>query len=160
MGLFRKLTDLFSGRRARRAPPRTRRDGATDAPPTLPTVDKDEQVEALLSGRAQELVSRLCGDPWPDGAYEAVFTVSRRDLADYVARKGVPSEAYVGADEAGLDGWMHCVPEEDGWHVYWLERGSKDAERVFESEEQALQALAYEVLRRSGTGIVARWERG
>ena len=49
--------------------------------------------------------------------------------------------------------------EKDGWHVYWLERGVRDFEQVYEQEEEALQALAYELARRSGTGIVARWER-
>ena len=99
MGFFRRLLNQLTGQRARAPSQRGSRRAAGPAMP--PLVSTDEQIEALLSGRAQALMRHL----YEEGIiasydYEDVFTFSQNEMEDYVARNGVPGESHINSKAA------------------------------------------------------------
>lgn len=79
-------------------------------------------------------VSRVVGQP----------PVTRADLRQELERRAIPSFAYgIGRDENEA----YClVPQDDGWHVYYSERGKRNAEAVFDSESAACGELLRRLL--------------
>jgi hypothetical protein len=59
-------------------------------------------------------------------------------------RLSVPDSAYSIGRETNE---AYCLIEEvDGWHVYYSERGNRNAEQVFSSESAAAEELMLRVL--------------
>jgi len=116
-------------------------------------VDKDEQIKALLIGRAYDLATKVLGvSDMTKSSYADVFTVTRKEVEDFVRRNGFPSGSFY--QREGYYEGLHCIHEEGNrWRVYWLERGVKYDERTFHNEEAVIQELISRCLGRTGTGI-------
>lgn len=74
------------------------------------------------------------------------------ELRSELQRRTIPGFAFsIGRDENET----YClVREPDGWHVYYSERGNRNAEKVMASESAACEELMRRVL---NDGTVRRW---
>lgn len=74
------------------------------------------------------------------------------DLQAELERRMIPGFAYnIGRDENET---FCLVPEPDGWHVFYSERGNRKLETVFVSESAACEELLRMV---TNDGAVRRW---
>jgi hypothetical protein len=116
---------------------------------------KDEQIKAILSGpkASYDLALEILGvKHMARHSYAEVFTVSRKEIDEYVKEHGLPKVWCDIPDHIwgeGLEFW-----EKDGkWHLYWLEKGQRHDEQIFADEQTARDALLNWILGMSGTGI-------
>jgi len=74
------------------------------------------------------------------------------ELREMLRRRGVPDSVFsIGRDSNEA----HCLIEEsDGWHVFYSERGHRNAEQVFSAESDAAEELTRRVL---ADGAVRSW---
>ena len=113
---------------------------------------KDEQIKALLTGRAFELATHTLGcSRMTSHSYSEVFTVSRPDIDDYVQRYGIPMDRVSTADDHSEG--IHFVRRGSTWVLYWQERGARYDEHEFTDEATAQRTLVDSLLNTSGTGI-------
>ena len=75
--------------------------------------------------------------------------MNRRELAQMLQDEGISAGAYAFFGES-LDN-VYCIEEaEDGWVVYFRERGLKAWNHLFSSEDEACEFLLPIILRDSG----------
>ena len=115
-------------------------------------VTKTEQIRSLLLGDACTLVennvpkSELSSD-----SYTKVFTITKRDIIDYVAKHGLPEGRiqYRCAEREGV----YMVRSLLGHSVYYQERGIIFNKQFFFTHRAAMNAVIDWLIRLSGTGL-------
>jgi hypothetical protein len=119
--------------------------------PLLP----DDQIRALLTGRAFSIVRAMSGDRQLSGKeYAQVFTVSRSDVLAYVRQHGFPKGSY--SDRPRITDGPYMVEEEGKYVVYHQERGIRVDEASYSNKALADEAMVNLLLGLSGTGLYGR----
>lgn len=115
----------------------------------------DRQIEALLNGRALELVRERYGNVRLTGnEHRFVFTVGNEDVIRYVLVHGFPKDA-IATHPARHDGAYFI--EEGGEHVvYYQEREIRFGEERFQRREDAIPSAVALVLNVKGTAPYVR----
>jgi hypothetical protein len=122
---------------------------------TAPAPSPDEQISALLCGRALDLAQRWTGRERLEGhEYAEVFTVTRADVHAYVEQFGVPNGAW--SAQPGVSDGLYMIQVAEGYEIYFQERGARfDAGlgTLFKSVSAAQAALTDYLLAMSGCGL-------
>lgn len=115
-------------------------------------IPRDEQIRVLLQGKAYDTVRELFpGKQLTGGDYKEVFTVTRKDVVEYVKRNGFPPGSY-GSRLGGGDG-PYMIEEECAYAVYYQERGIRFGETRYAKKVEADEVLITLLLGLSGTGL-------
>jgi len=110
-----------------------------------------EQVDALLKGRAVELVKSKYGSFHP-AAFSEVFTITRAEILDYL-RCNYKLEQVVRM-KPGHDGGFYAIPAGRNYQVYeQYEKGPKYDRGVVSVELKVWALFVDYLVRTSGTGL-------
>lgn len=112
----------------------------------------DEQIRALLCGRARELACRVLNVRKMDGrSYAEAFSVTRDQVLEWVARHGLPEGVVHDQDDESAQGFS-IVRTGLRWEVVYRERTSRDSWGKFFRRKDAELAAADALLVFCGTG--------
>ena len=115
-------------------------------------VSKEVQIIALLTGGAFDLACEVLGvDSMMHHEYSEVFTVTRQDIDEYVAKYGVPPGGYnsTGSICEGINYYY----DGECWHLIEMERYIHFYDRTFTNEAEAQKELVNLLLQRTGNGM-------
>jgi len=119
-----------------------------------PLPGKEEQIEAIVHDRARDLVLRYA---WRDRSgrprYPQVFTVSRKEVEQYVKEHYSLDTLPFVHSAPGREDDIHIIPVPDGYRVYYQEGGIHRDEEVVPSEDDAWNFYLRCVLAVSSTGL-------
>jgi hypothetical protein len=117
--------------------------------PTPPTFD---QIQALLTGRARQFTHEWTGKTRLTGSeYKEVFTVTRDEVHQYVARNGIPTGAW--SSRPGVSDGLYMVEKGELYAVYFQERGIAFDQTTYPTKIDAEAALTDWLLALSGTRL-------
>lgn len=121
----------------------------------MATIPLDEQIRLLLQGKAYDTVRALFpGKQLTGGEYKEVFAVTRKDVVEYVKRKGFPPGSYSN-HPGGVNG-PYMIEEEGAYAVYYQERGIRFDETRYAEKVEADEGLITLLLGLSGTGLYGK----
>lgn len=112
----------------------------------IATLSKVDQIQIVLSGFPGE---ELTEDEFLDGDYSqsanleekaSSLSVTAQEIRDYVKEFGFPRSCVIGTTADTLDG-TYIVEENKEFHLYAMERGCKQNERIFNSYQEAIEQL-------------------
>ena len=115
-------------------------------------VAKTEQIRSLLLGDACTLVEKTVPkSELSCDSYSRVFTITKRDIVDYVAKHGLPAGAirYRSAERDGV----YMVRSVFGHSVYDQERGIISNKHFFFTQTAAINTVIDRLIALSGTGL-------
>ncbi len=116
------------------------------------TPSKIEQIESLLNGTACELVERcVAPDRLCSNSYAEVFTVSRREILEYIRKNHNLEE--VAKNVPGEEDGFYVVPQGNGYLTYIQERQVRAEQVVVSSENEAWDRYLDYLIGYSGTGL-------
>jgi hypothetical protein len=122
---------------------------------SMPSIPNDEQIRALLQGKALDLVRRLnAGRASTGNEYAQVFTVTREEVIEFVKQQGFPKGSYY--DRPTVNEGPYLTEEEGLYVVYYKERGVRCGESKHNSKSEALPVMVDLLLGLSGTGLYGR----
>lgn len=115
-------------------------------------IDKTTQIKVLLGGKAYDLACQTLGvDNMRDSKYSDVFTVTERQVHEYVFINGFPN-GETPKEERGTEGF-HFYEERGTWHTWYKERNIVSDKKTFEDSREAKRYIATMLLRMAGTGL-------
>lgn len=97
-------------------------------------IPSNEQIDALLTGRAWNLVRRYCDGQWGDLAGH--WTVSLADIRAEANRRGL--QCFVSTRPVA-EGWWLCLID-GGYEVFYFERGIRMYVETFSDLHNAFDA--------------------
>ena len=115
-------------------------------------IDKTTQIKALLGGSAYDFACQTLGVyNMRDSKYSDVFTVTERQVHEYVFINGFPN-GETPKEERDTEGF-HFYQERGTWHTWYKERNIVSDEIKFEDSRKAKRYIATTLLRMAGTGV-------
>jgi hypothetical protein len=124
----------------------------------MPTLSPEQQIDALLCGRAHVLAREHAPPGHDEAPYAALFTLSAEAIHDHVQRHGLPPGACQLAPDA-RDG-LYLVDTGGRHRLYWQERGMALREWHFADRSAALAAAVDELLVNGSRGLYVRSRSG
>jgi hypothetical protein len=118
---------------------------------------KDEQIEALINGRAYELVLRFAGlDESGGPRYSEVFKVTKDEIKEYITRHYTLNNIPLIHSSPSREDGIYLIPIHDGYEFYDIEHGIRFTGKKVDSEDEAWSIVIDYILGTSGTGM--KWE--
>lgn len=114
-----------------------------------PHIPKEEQIDAFLSGRIKQLVSRYCGGNWSDLAKE--WNADIGALLREAKQRGLSRFVSLRPTSDGF--WL--LETETGYVVFYLERGARAYHQEFTELEPAFLHWLDQELRVMGLPVLA-----
>lgn len=125
---------------------RTRRKMVEPDRPSFEPPSEDRQMEALLAGRAHDLVRSVLGKKTVDSRdYHAVIAISIEDALSYMESHCSVDQIAV-TSEKRHDGY-YALPTGNSWKVYVQERGVRFEEQIVQSDLGVFRHYIQHVLR-------------
>ena len=113
---------------------------------------KAEQIEAIEHDRARDLVLRYA---WRDQSgrprYREVFTITKKDVEDYVKEHYRLDNAPYTHSSPGREDGIYIIPVPGGYRVYRQERLGHFEEELVSSENAAWKRYVEYVILSGGT---------
>ena len=123
---------------------------------------KREQIEAILSGRASELLEQRFGQGWferIDGREQ--FDVTEGEVVQYVQEHGFPEDGPVSDNKASLRDQIVLYDARRHWEVYYAERGARHDCATFPTREGAVREVVSRLMSWAETVTNSKiWKRG
>lgn len=114
--------------------------------------DKETQIKILLSGNPLKYASKKLGvKDMQDNNYSEIFTVSKKEIYEYVSINGIPQD-YSTSRYSMTDGF-HFFEEDGNWYTCFRERGFIYNDEVFNNYELGQKYIVNTLLKLSGTGL-------
>ena len=109
-----------------------------------PVIPQEAQVDAFLTGKLSDLVSRYCSGAWSD--LPKGWTVRPRQIFLEAQQRGLSN--YVSTHPTSEGFWL--LETETGYVVFYLERGARMYQEEFTSLEPAFLHWLDQEMRVSG----------
>jgi hypothetical protein len=115
-------------------------------------IDKEIQIKILLCGDPLRFACRILRvKDMRNQKYAKVFTVSKKEIYEYVSINGIPQD-YSTSRYSLTDGF-HFFEEEGKWYTCFRERGMIYNDKVFDDYEFGRKYIVDTLLGLSGTGL-------